>query len=57
MTIHGVAFVGDANADNEATIAAMGGVRRLGRLPFVAKLDHASLAAGFAANFCTSAFA
>ena len=57
VAIHGVAFVGDANADNEATIAAMGGVRRLGRLPFVSKLDHASLAAAFAANFCTSDFA
>ena len=32
VTIHGVAFVGDANPDNEATIADMGRVRRLGRV-------------------------
>jgi dethiobiotin synthetase len=29
----GVAFVGDAHADSEATICALGGVKRLGRLP------------------------
>jgi dethiobiotin synthetase len=47
----GVAFVGEENADSERTICAMGGVRRLGRLPFVAPLDAASLSAAFAANF------
>ena len=57
VTIHGVVFVGDANADNEATIAAMGGVRRLGRLPLLANLNHASLATAFATNFRTSDFA
>jgi len=35
IPIHGVAFVGDANEDNEATIAAIGQVRRLGRLPLI----------------------
>ena len=57
VPIHGVAFVGDANADNEATITAMGGVRRLGRLPLLAELTHQTLAAAFAANFRTNDFA
>jgi dethiobiotin synthetase len=56
VTIHGVAFVGDANPDNEATIAAMGGIRRLGRLPLLAVLNRASLAAAFAASFSASDF-
>lgn len=51
VTIHGVAFVGDANEDSEATICAMGGVRRLGRLPMLDQLDAPSLAAAFAQNF------
>ena len=33
MPILGIAFVGDANEDSEATIAPIGKVRRLGRLP------------------------
>ncbi|GAC1406022.1 MAG: dethiobiotin synthase [Novosphingobium sp.] len=56
VTIHGVAFVGDSNADNEATIAAMGNVRRLGRLPMLAGLDHTSLATAFSAEFRASDF-
>jgi len=51
VTIHGVAFVGDANPDNEATIAAMGGVPRLGRLPILPNLTHDALAAAFAQGF------
>ena len=47
----GIAFVGDANADSEATIAAMGQAKRLGRLPHLPALDAASLAEAFAANF------
>lgn len=47
----GVAFSGEANDDNEATIAAIGGVRRLGRLPRLDPLDAATLAAAFAADF------
>lgn len=56
VPIHGVAFVGDANPDNEATIAAMGGARRLGRLPLLADLTPKSLAVAFAANFRKSDF-
>lgn len=51
IDIRGVAFVGDAVEDSEATIAAMGGVKRLGRLPIVSPLEPATLAAAFAANF------
>jgi dethiobiotin synthetase len=51
VDIRGIAFVGDAAEDSETTIAAMGGVKRLGRLPIVSQLEPATLAAAFAANF------
>jgi dethiobiotin synthetase len=51
VDIRGIAFVGDAVEDSEATIAAMGGVKRLGRLPMLDPLEPAMLAAAFAANF------
>lgn len=51
IPVLGIAFVGDANADSERAICEHGRVRRLGRLPHVAPLDAASLAAAFAANF------
>jgi len=51
VDIRGIAFVGDAVEDSEATIADMGGVKRLGRLPMLDPLDPAALAAAFAANF------
>jgi len=57
VPIHGVAYVGDANEDNEATIAAIGKVRRLGRLPLLPVLDRESLAAAFASAFDLAAFA
>lgn len=47
----GVAFVGEANGDTEVTIAEMGRVKRLGRLPRIARLDAQALAIAFAANF------
>jgi dethiobiotin synthetase len=51
LPIRGVAFVGDEVADSEATIAAIGGVKRLGRLPMLADLNADTLAAAFAAGF------
>ena len=51
VDIRGIAFVGEAVEDSEATIAAMGGVKRLGRLPMLDPLEPATLAAAFAANF------
>jgi dethiobiotin synthetase len=52
----GVAFVGEAQEDSEATIAAIGRVRRLGRLPLLERLDSTTLAAAFAAAFDAAAF-
>ena len=57
VTVIGVAFVGDANEDSEATIAALGGVRRLGRLPHLSVLDADTLAAAFAEAFPPGSFA
>ncbi len=57
VAVLGVAFVGDANDDSETTIAAMGKVRRLGRLPWLERLEPAALAAAFAANFRIADFA
>ncbi len=48
VAIHGVAFVGDAVEDSEATICRIGGVKRLGRLPWLDPLDAASLRRAFA---------
>ena len=51
IPILGIAFVGEANEDNEATICALAGVPRLGRLPWIDPLDPATLAAAFADHF------
>jgi dethiobiotin synthetase len=57
VPILGVAFVGDAQEDSEATIARVGGVRRLGRLGRIAPLDADTLAQAFAKGFRTEDFA
>lgn len=51
VPIRGVAFVGEANEDSEATICAIGKVRRLGRLPWLECLDRDGLASAFASAF------
>ena len=51
VPVLGVAFVGEENADSEATIAALGRVKRLGRLPVLPEITRETLAAAFAANF------
>ena len=51
VDIRGIAFVGDAVEDSEATIADMGRVKRLGRLPMIDPIEPVALAAAFAANF------
>ena len=56
VPILGVAFVGEAVEDSEATIAAIGGVKRLGRLPRLADLTRETLAQAFAANFDVADF-
>jgi len=57
IPIVGIAFVGDANEDNEATICTLAGVRRLGRLPRLDPLDAATLDQAFAAHFRIEEFA
>ncbi len=57
VPILGIAFVGEANEDSEATIAALGGVRRLGRLPLLDPLDRDTLADAFAAGLRIADFA
>ncbi|MES3153920.1 dethiobiotin synthase [Sphingomonas faeni] len=56
VPILGIAFVGDPVEDSEATIAALGNVRRLGRLPRLDPLNATTLAEAFAANFDLEAF-
>ena len=56
IPIHGIAFVGDEKADTERTIAEMAGVRRLGRLPWLGRLDSAALADTFDRQFRLSDF-
>src|SRR5262245_20321733 len=56
IPVLGIAFVGEANADSELTIAEMGRVRRLGRLPRLDRLDAAALRTAFAANFDVADF-
>ncbi|WP_322964952.1 dethiobiotin synthase [Sphingomonas fuzhouensis] len=51
VPILGIAFVGDSVEDSEATIAAIGGAKRLGRLPRLPDLNRETLAGAFAANF------
>ena len=56
IPILGIAFVGEANEDNEATICALAKVKRLGRLPRLDPLDARTLANAFAAQFRTMDF-
>lgn len=57
VPIRGIAFVGDAVGDSEATIVRLGGVRRLGRLPMLPELDADTLRAAFAHGFDLADFA
>jgi dethiobiotin synthetase len=51
IPILGIAFIGNANEDSEATIARLGKVRRLGRLPWLDPLTPELLRQSFAQNF------
>ncbi|MDG2001738.1 MAG: dethiobiotin synthase [Novosphingobium sp.] len=57
VPVHGIAFVGETNEDSERTIAEIGGVRRLGRLPWLNPLTHETLDEAFQANFNLADFA
>ncbi|SFR84482.1 dethiobiotin synthase [Sphingomonas jatrophae] len=52
----GIAFVGEAVEDSEATICRIAGVRRLGRLAWVDPLDAGTLGAAFRAGFSLADF-
>ena len=51
IPILGIALIGEPHADNERTLAAIGGVRVLGRLSMLEPLTPASLRAAFSAAF------
>ena len=57
ILLHGVAFIGEANAESETIITEIGQVKRLGRLPVIDPLTAAQLKAVFAANFSPKDFA
>ncbi len=57
VPILGMAFVGDAQDDSEATICAIGKVKRLGRLPILDTLTAERLAESFATSFDVGDFA
>lgn len=57
VPIHGIAFIGEAMADSEATIPALAGVRRLGRLDWLPELSPDALVTGFSAGFDIADFA
>ncbi len=57
VPIHGIAFVGDENAESERIICKLGQVRRLGRLPRLNPLDCDTLAEAMRANFNAGDFA
>jgi dethiobiotin synthetase len=56
VSVLGIAFIGDENADTQRTIVEMSGIRALGRLGRVAPLERAQLAAAFAAGFSLGDF-
>jgi len=57
IPILGIAFIGDPNEDSEATIARIGGVRRLGRLPWIDPMTPEMLHRKFSENFDLGEFA
>ncbi len=56
MPLHGLLFIGDDNSDNIRTIAELSGARILGRLPWLDRLDAASLGGIFAETFSLEDF-
>ena len=57
VPILGVAFVGEAIENTEATIARIGQVKRLGRLPMLPEVTPEALRSAFAAAFDVKDFA
>jgi len=56
ITILGIAFVGEAQDNSEQTVARLGKVHRLGRLPLLDPLNRDTLAHAFAASFSLTDF-
>jgi dethiobiotin synthetase len=56
IPVLGIVLIGNPHPDNERTLAALGGVRILGRLPFLDPLTPASLAYAFARKFSRDDF-
>jgi len=56
LSLIGVVFVGDEDADVERSIATFGDVRRLGRLPWLDPLNAQTLRAAFDAGVDRAAF-
>jgi dethiobiotin synthetase len=56
VPIHGVAFVGDDEAAPQETIAGLGSVRALGRLPRLDPLTKDGLRAAFDSSFTRADF-
>jgi dethiobiotin synthetase len=56
IPLRGVAFVGDENADTQETIARIGDVAMLGRLPRLASLTRETLRRAFAESFAVADF-
>jgi dethiobiotin synthetase len=54
--LRAVAFVGDENADTQETIARIGDVAMLGRLPRLASLTRETLRRAFAESFAVADF-
>jgi dethiobiotin synthetase len=56
IAVKGVAFVGNEDAAGQQTIATVGGVRQLGRLPRLDPLNLETLRAAFATHFSMQDF-
>ena len=51
IPVHGLIFVGEQNEDNIRTIEDFSGVKTLGRLPILDRLDQDALTSAFKNNF------
>lgn len=56
IAVHGIAFIGEPQPDTEEIIPELGRVRRLGRLPHLAKLDQDTLRQAFHEHFDLNVF-
>ena len=56
IPIHGIAFIGEENRESQRIIVEMGGVRSLGRLPWLECVDADSLRQAFRDNFDLASF-